>query len=74
MFPAFLQKLPLRDDYQENEAVVNCFYSLYQQGNSMLKQHLADVIKILVHIYYKGQTPNEGKWTFNSLILSSHCK
>ncbi|XP_056634376.1 importin-4-like [Diorhabda carinulata] len=59
VFPAFLQKLPLRDDFQENEAVVKCFYSLYQQGNSVLKQHLVDVIKVLVHIYYKGQTPND---------------
>ncbi|KAJ8965378.1 hypothetical protein NQ317_015677 [Molorchus minor] len=26
VFPAFLQKLPLRDDFQENEAVINCFF------------------------------------------------
>ncbi|CAH1164397.1 unnamed protein product [Phyllotreta striolata] len=58
VFPAFIQKLPLRDDFQENEAVVNCLCSLYQQGNQVLKEHLVDVIKVLVHIYYKDQAPN----------------
>ncbi|KAJ8957095.1 hypothetical protein NQ318_007310 [Aromia moschata] len=59
VFSAFLQKLPLRDDYQENEAVIKCFFSLYQQGNPILRQHLADVIKVSVHVYYKDQTPSE---------------
>ncbi|KAJ8924603.1 hypothetical protein NQ315_000753 [Exocentrus adspersus] len=59
VFPAFLQKLPLRDDFQENESVIKCFFTLYQQGNPILRQHLSDVIKVAVHIYYKDQTPNE---------------
>ncbi|KAJ8963724.1 hypothetical protein NQ317_011346 [Molorchus minor] len=59
VFPAFLQKLPLRDDFQENEAVINCFFLLYQQGSEILRQHLTDVIKVAVHIYYKEQTPTE---------------
>ncbi|XP_074042768.1 importin-4 [Leptinotarsa decemlineata] len=57
VFSAFLQKLPLRTDFEENEAVINCFYSLYQQGNPVLRQHLLDVIKIAVHIYQEDQTP-----------------
>ncbi|XP_030751473.1 importin-4-like [Sitophilus oryzae] len=59
VFAAFLQKLPLRDDFQENEAVIKCFATLYQQGNPLLKQHLGDVMKVAVHIYYKDQTPND---------------
>ncbi|CAG9821795.1 unnamed protein product [Phaedon cochleariae] len=59
VFPAFLQKLPLRDDFQENEAVINCFYSLYQQGNPVFRQHLPGVINTAVHVFYKEQTPNE---------------
>lgn len=59
VFAAFLQKLPLRDDFQENEAVIKCFATLYQQGNPVLKQHLGDVMKVAVHIYYKDQTPND---------------
>ncbi|ENN75169.1 hypothetical protein YQE_08282, partial [Dendroctonus ponderosae] len=59
VFSAFLQKLPLRDDFQENEAVFNCFVSLYQQGNPVIKKHLADVMKAAVHVYYRNQTPND---------------
>ncbi|XP_066250026.1 importin-4-like [Euwallacea similis] len=59
VFPAFLLKLPLRDDIQENEAVIKCFAALYQQGNPVLKQHLGDVVKVVVHVYYKEQTPND---------------
>lgn len=59
ILPAFLQKLPLRDDFQENEAVIKCFATLYQQGNPVLKQHLGDVMKVSVHVYYKDQTPND---------------
>ncbi|VEN33574.1 unnamed protein product [Callosobruchus maculatus] len=59
VFPVFLQKLPLRDDFQENEAVIKCFCVLYQQGNPVLRQHLTDVIKISTHVYYKEQTPRD---------------
>ncbi|XP_050295458.1 importin-4-like [Anthonomus grandis grandis] len=59
VFPAFLQKLPLRDDFQENEAVIKCFATLYQQGNPVIKRHLSDVIKAAVHVYWKEQTPND---------------
>ncbi|XP_060535658.1 importin-4-like isoform X2 [Cylas formicarius] len=59
VFPAFLQKLPLRDDFQENEAVIKCFMTLYQLGNPVMKVHLQDVMKIAVHIFQKDQTPND---------------
>ncbi|KAJ8943944.1 hypothetical protein NQ314_009608 [Rhamnusium bicolor] len=59
VFPAFLQKLPLRDDFQENDSVIKCFFTLYQQGNPILRQHLSNVIKVAVHIYHKDQAPNE---------------
>ncbi|XP_050512029.1 importin-4 [Diabrotica virgifera virgifera] len=59
VFPAFVQKLPLRDDFQENEAVIKCIFSLYQQGNPVLKEHLLDVIKVLAHVYCENQTPND---------------
>jgi hypothetical protein len=61
VFPAFLQRLPLRDDFQENEAVVECFCSLYREGNAIFRQHLSDVIKIIVQVYHKKQYPNDGE-------------
>lgn len=69
MFPAFLQKLPLRDDFQENEAVIKCFATLYQQGNPVLKQHLGDVMKAAVHVYYKDEAPNDGKFYIIIIII-----
>lgn len=57
-----MQHLPLKVDFLENEAIVKCFYSLYQQGNPVLKEQLASVIKIVVHIYYKKETSNDGKY------------
>lgn len=61
VFPVLLSHLPLRDDYQENEAVVKCFFTLYQQGNDVLRAHLSNVIKIVAEVLHKKQTPNEGK-------------
>lgn len=62
VFPVLLQHLPLKDDYQENEAVIKCFFTLYQQGNDVLRAHLSDVIKIVAQVLHKKQTPNEGKF------------
>ncbi|KAB0797014.1 hypothetical protein PPYR_11075 [Photinus pyralis] len=59
VFPAFMGRLPLREDFQENESVVKCFYGLYQQGNAVLRQHLAGVVKVVAHIYANEQTPND---------------
>lgn len=61
VFSVFIQKLPLRDDFQENEAVINSFFTLYQQGNAVIKKYLSEVIKVSAFIYYKNQTPNDGK-------------
>lgn len=55
-----MQHLPLKVDFIENEAIVRCFYGLYQQGNPVLKEQLANVIKIVVHIYHKKESSNDG--------------
>lgn len=59
VFPVYLQHLPLREDFQESEAVIKSFYTLYQKGETILRDNLLPVIKILIHIYTKGQVPNE---------------
>lgn len=59
-----LKHLPLRDDYQENEAVIKCFFILYQQGSAVLRAHLSDVIRVVAEVLHKKQTPNEGKCVF----------
>lgn len=64
VFPVLLRHLPLRDDYQENVAVVKCFFTLYQQGNDVLRAHLSSVIKIIAEVLHKKQTPDDGKSMF----------
>lgn len=73
VFPVLLQHLPLKEDYQENEAVIKSFFTLYQQGNDVLRAHLAHVIKIVAQVLHKKQTPNEGKFLlfFSEFFLNT---
>ncbi|XP_049818951.1 importin-4-like isoform X2 [Aethina tumida] len=59
VFPVLLNHLPLRSDFDENEAVINCFVNLYQSGNPIFQQHLAGVCKVAAHIYHKNQTEKD---------------
>lgn len=61
-----MDRLPLKKDFQENMAIVRCFYALYQQGNSVLKQHLPKVIQVVVHLYCYQCNENTG--TYISVI------
>lgn len=61
VFPVLLKHLPLKDDYQENEAVIKCFLILYQQGSDVLRAHLSDVIRVVAEVIHKKQTPNDGE-------------
>ncbi|KAF7274386.1 importin-4-like [Rhynchophorus ferrugineus] len=73
VLPGLLQKLPLRDDFQENEAVIKCFAALYQQGNPVLKQHFDAVIKVAVHVYHNDQVPNaETKRILTEFLKLAH--
>lgn len=65
-----MQQLPLKVDFIENESIVRCFYSLYQQGNPVLKEQLENVIKIVVHIYHKKETTNDGIIKKNNYLIS----
>lgn len=54
-----MRHLPLKYDFQENEAILKCLYGLYQQGHPQLRENLETVIKIIVHIYHNNQTAND---------------
>lgn len=55
--------------------MIKSFAILYQQGSQVLKQHLGDVIKVAVHVYYKDQSPNDGKSVLTfCLALTSFSK
>lgn len=55
VFPGFLQRLPLREDFEEHSAVLKCFGHLYQLGHPVLLKHLGDVIKICCSILHDSQ-------------------
>ncbi|EEB17594.1 Importin-4, putative [Pediculus humanus corporis] len=55
VFPGFLQRLPLREDFEEHSAVLKCFGHLYQLGHPILLKHLMDVIKICCSILHDKQ-------------------
>ncbi|KAK6629085.1 hypothetical protein RUM43_002902 [Polyplax serrata] len=55
VFPGFLQRLPLREDFEEHSAVLKCFGHLYQLGHPILLKHLGDVIKVCCSILNDNQ-------------------
>ncbi|KAK9877960.1 hypothetical protein WA026_020178 [Henosepilachna vigintioctopunctata] len=71
VFPAFLQHLPLRDDFQENEAVIKCFCLLYQNGNPVIRENIETVSKVSIHILTKDQTPNDKTRNILHTLLKS---
>ena len=58
-----MQHLPLKVDFQENEAIVKCFYGLYRLRHEKLIMILPNVIKIIIHIYHNKQTSNDSKFS-----------
>lgn len=61
VFPVFVQHLPLREDFDENEAVFRCFSCLYQQGHQQLVKHLPNIINMSIGVLHNKQTTNKGK-------------
>ncbi|XP_044765904.1 importin-4-like [Coccinella septempunctata] len=59
VFPVYLDRLPLRADFEENEAVIKSFFVLYQSGSDILKINIAKVSRVLIHIYIQQETPND---------------
>lgn len=61
VFPVFMQNLPLRTDFDENEAVYKCFGHLYQQGHPLLKQNITQIITMAIGVLHTKQVSNLGK-------------
>ncbi|XP_017781860.1 PREDICTED: importin-4-like [Nicrophorus vespilloides] len=55
VFEVLIQHLPLKTDFQENEAIVKCLFKLYKEENPVLRTHLESVSKVIVHIYSNKQ-------------------
>ncbi|XP_045465050.1 importin-4-like [Harmonia axyridis] len=71
VLPVFLDRLPLRTDFEENEAVVKSLFVLYQNGSDVLKINIKKVLRILVHIFLNNESPNEDTKVMLSNLLKS---
>ncbi|XP_055534571.1 importin-4-like [Wyeomyia smithii] len=55
VLPVFVQYLPLREDFEENQAVFRCLDVIYRQGNDNLIPLLGRVLIIGLQVLYKKQ-------------------
>lgn len=64
----FVQYLPLREDFEENQAVFRCLDVIYRQGNDNLIPLLGRVLIVGLQVLYKKQHNSDGK-----VISSAMC-
>lgn len=55
VLPVFLQNLPLREDFDENNSVFKCFKLLYIQQRDTILGSLEQVLAIAIHVLYKKE-------------------
>lgn len=55
VLPVFLQKLPLREDYDENASIFKCFKLLYIQARDTIVQSLEQILAVALHVLYKKE-------------------
>lgn len=67
MFPVVLGCLPLREDFEENSTVFECFLKLYQGQHSILAQNLVPVLRLAALVYSTKQA-DESKFSCCSNI------
>lgn len=61
VLPVFVQYLPLREDFEENQAVFRSLDVIYRQGNEHLIPLLGRVLLVGLQVLYKKQHNNDGK-------------
>ncbi|KAI9587679.1 importin-4-like [Glossina fuscipes] len=55
VLPVFLQNLPLREDFDENNSVFKCFKLLYIQQRDTILGSLEQILAIAIHVLYKKE-------------------
>lgn len=63
VLPVFVQKLPLREDFDENKSVYKCFQVLLTQGYESLGQVAHPIILNGLHVLSRTQYKDDGKST-----------
>lgn len=70
VLPVFMQKLPLREDFDENKSIFKSFQVLLTQGNEHLLQVLDQVILLGIHVLSRNQYKDDGKLRLAYFFLS----
>lgn len=63
VLPVFIQKIPLRKDFHENNAVFKSFHVLLAQGNEAFLKTLDRVIMVGLHVIGKNEYKDDGTYT-----------
>lgn len=59
VLPVFIQKLPLREDFDENLSIFKCFTTLWMQQSESLLMILDGVIMVGLHVLHKNEYPKD---------------
>lgn len=61
VLPVFIQYLPLRQDFDENQSVFKCLHLVYQQGNPVIAELMEKIILIALSVLMKKQHSSDGE-------------
>lgn len=64
VLPVFVQKIPLRKDFHENNAVFRAFHGLLAQNCEPFLPHLPRVISVGLHVLGKNEYKDDGMLTY----------
>ncbi|KAG7158690.1 Importin-4-like [Homarus americanus] len=70
VFPVVLGCLPLREDFEENSTVFECFLVLYRAQHPMLAQNLAPVLRLAALLYTTKQADDKTNQLIQELVAS----
>ncbi|XP_037939501.1 importin-4-like [Teleopsis dalmanni] len=59
VLPVFLQKLPIKEDIQENEHIFKCFQLLLISSRDAIIDFVEQILAIVVHVLYQKQYADE---------------
>lgn len=71
VFPAFIQQLPLKEDFEEYKAVFKSVLTLYQTGHEVIKPHIQTLLKIAISVLHEKKTESEGIFIYIYFIFKS---
>lgn len=71
VFPVVFGCLPLREDFEENSTVFQCFLVLYRQQHPILAQNLAAVLRLAAHVYSTKQADEKTNQLIEEIVGSA---